>query len=106
MYRPDRLSPPLESVGEVEPQVCTLEHLIGWLETKPADEIYCWADGGRCLFGQYAKVHGLHYCEAVNKFGYFSESAGDFIEPHSIAIDCPRTFGAALSRAREALSRS
>lgn len=71
--------------------------LIRWLESKPRDEVYCWADYGHCLFAQFGEALGLGtgyraYCE-VGGLPEWSLWAYE-----CIAITSPHTFGAALER--------
>lgn len=105
MYSRDKLLPLPES-ETVEPKVCTLEHLIGWLETKPADEAYCWS--GRCIFEQYGRRYtpGGSFAASYNNAidGFKSSYPELWCEPFGIGCDEPHTFGAALSRARRALT--
>ncbi len=84
----------------------TLEALIAWLETRPKEEIYCWQAVGSCLLGQYASH--------IDPTAYFYPSIGsgglykyiidgqlrDLAPFGGIAYGEPRTFGAALERAR------
>jgi len=74
-------------------EVQSLEGLITWLETMPADDFYDWHNcRGGCLYGQYAAAHGLAWTDA-SKFR---------AAVYSIAYQEPWTFGAALERARKA----
>lgn len=86
---------------ETKPDVFSLESLIAWLETMPAKKEYdYWDCKGACLYGQYTAGHDVpwkdsgHYDQRGTARGDFSETV------YEIAIESPRTFGAALSRAR------
>lgn len=79
----------------------TLDSLIAWLETMPADRVYNFFDcDGRCLIGQYiaAKSSSNHW----RHYGY--PNWMDLVDAHphvsKIATHEPFTFGAALLRAR------
>jgi hypothetical protein len=39
--------------------LCSLEAVIAWLKTKPANEWYDYSDSARCAGGQYIKEKGL-----------------------------------------------
>ena len=43
----------------VDPFNPTLDHLIAWLETKPANGTYTYSEPQRCLLCQYLKDHGV-----------------------------------------------
>jgi hypothetical protein len=90
---------------EVKSDVLSLESLIAWLETQPADKVYCYSNTGDCLHHQYFTAMGMVMKSGVGgtyvnlesgKRVYFSDG---FI--HTAAFE-PHTFGAALDRAREA----
>lgn len=77
----------------------SLEGLIAWLETKNPDESYNFHDcKGACLWDQYmGRCTGSEEYEKIWKhFRTFGFSAAT----------SPRTFGAALARARAALAES
>lgn len=111
MFNPTKLDGSLFTApepGELEPEVCTLEHLIRWLETKPIDEAYCWS--GQCVFEQYGQRYlpGSSLAASYNNaiVGFKSSYPGIMAEPFGIGCDEPHTFGAALSRARQALTEA
>lgn len=94
-----------------KPDVFSLQGLIAWLEKQPADRVYCYADTGHCLLAQYFVASGFgpevavgagNFSERVNgRWGrcrHYSDALDD------IAVKKPRTFGAALERARKAVS--
>lgn len=86
----------------------SLESLIAWLRTMPADDTYRWeAVDGTCLIGQYSSAHGDHdtFSEQIERFnslaGYcYPYNAGirSSVAGH-IAVALPHTFGDALARA-------
>lgn len=103
MFKPYTIEPAEEA--KAKPDVFSLEGLIDWLETKPADEVYCYFDSGKCLaalFHAYAArpdYHPVILCfgpEHGKEFEYLLED---------ISCEVPYTFGAALIRARAALGR-
>lgn len=81
-----------------------LSGLIAWLDGQEPEKEYCYHSSGSCLMAQY--YQSLGYANAL--------AGGDFIylDQHSIkqtkfpsafadiAANYPRTFGAALLRAR------
>ena len=76
-----------------KPDVFSLESLIAWLETKPAEREYEWANcDGHCLLSQYLAAHGQHPVRDYKKLDVDMRAA--------IACELPYTFGAALDRAR------
>ncbi len=85
--------------------IMTTTALIAWLEKQPEDAPYCYLAHGRCLVAQYLAASGY---EDVNVFshGTFNHSGGrDASYPiafDEIALKIPRTFGAALRRAKQA----
>lgn len=85
--------------------VMSVRSLIAWLERQPADKEYCYLDHGHCLIGDYLRSCGFSDIW-VGGFTYrHSGTAGerrrlpDAFE--DVAADFPRTYGAALERARE-----
>lgn len=91
-----------ESTGKpkVEADVLSLESLIMWLETMPSGKAYDYYNcEGKCLLDQYANAMGTK-----DSFGRYSQLSDAFDRDHRIACCTPRTFGAALSRARKALA--
>jgi hypothetical protein len=71
----------------------SLASLIAWLEKQPAETEYSYIDPRFCVIGQWRKAMGAVdvvvslWNAPMNKFW-------------AIAISQPRTFGAALTRAR------
>lgn len=93
---------------EVKADPLTLESLIAWLETKPTDEAYDYHNcHGRCLYGQYMASHGIKWKESGASIPGLAPKARDrFCELVycAVADQGPWTFGAALERARAAVS--
>jgi len=81
---------------QTKPDALSLAGLVAWLETKPADEKYDFTDcRGKCLYGQYMASHGFGWEEAS------SFRANVYMH---VAYQYPWTFGAALERARKAVT--
>lgn len=85
---------------EIKADPFSLEGLIAWLETMPADREYEFMDcDGACLLGQYM----AHVKEPWSMDGYI-QIARHMLNGHhgltfSVGARFPRTFGAALKRA-------
>lgn len=85
----------------------TLPALIAWLETMPGDGVYCFVDNGECLLAQYFAANGY---KNINMGPYDFEHGRDCTKVslprafNDIANDDDMTFGAALTRARQALA--
>jgi hypothetical protein len=85
-----------------------LESLIAWLEKQPSQRAYDYDCNGHCLLAQYFTAAGFR---GVN-MGTREFDHGDHYENEEklpadwnrIAIDHPRTFGAALERAKTAFA--
>lgn len=109
---------PAAPVRKLEHNPATLEALIEWLEQQPAGTVYCWNDGGRCLFSNYGLAMGFGegerdqylddvywareaYLRITREFSKTYPNTG--AEPYSIGIKTPHTYGAALERAKSAL---
>lgn len=103
MFQPDKLADLISRKAAPDP--FTLESLIAWLEKQPGDKAYCYTDTGFCLISQYV----LAEC-GIKEPNVGPETILDvrdnLIEIRvpagwdDIAGDYPRTFGAALTRAR------
>jgi hypothetical protein len=83
----------------------SLASLIAWLETKPADEGYCYTSTGGCLLAQFLMSKGycdlcVGSCECY--YNVYQEPIALHLPPefYDISHSHPRTFGAALSRAK------
>jgi len=100
MFLPDKNLMPTPDAVTHDP--FTLEKLIAFCAGKPANEEYCYLDSGECLHGQYLRHIGVP-CNGVaghwwtDQDGNRHALAEDMID---IAVFEPRTFGAALARAR------
>ena len=82
---------------EAKTDPLTMEGLIAWLETKPADETYDYENcHGDCLYGQYVASHGISWEESRVPFM-------SYVYQH-VAHQYPWTFGTALERARKAVA--
>jgi len=90
---------------ETKADPLTLESLIAWLEKQPAAKRYGYNNcNGRCLYGQYMASHGVPWdvcgaSESRTARGEFCSLVYDLV-----ASQRPWTFGAALKRARAAIS--
>ncbi len=93
---------------DVKADPFTLGSLIAWLEKQPGAKRYKYMNcDGRCLYGQYMKSVGVSWDEAAPLVGSPDPHKLFREEVYGIAFDNesrPPTFGAALSRARKALS--
>ena len=87
-----------------------LSTLIAWLEKQPTEKTYCFMDNGGCLLAQYFTEQGFKEVSMGGTHIVHGPNRGDYqdLPPHmsSIAVGNPRTFGAALKRARSALART
>ncbi len=89
---------------KTKPAVFSLESLIAWLEIMPADRPYNYFDTDACMAAQYCASQGREYMPP-NPFLFWKYWSQDFrYNMESIAVGQPRTFGAALDRARKALA--
>lgn len=115
MYLKEKLP---EYTPETKPKLdpFTLESLIAWLQTKPSDETYEWYNRETpCLFAQYGAAMDLDRLLPGSEIrhsatGYLTVLMGMrkhygilSCEPFNLASPAPHTFGAALTRARNAL---
>lgn len=88
--------PKWEQQIETKADPHSLEAVIAWLETQPADREYDFINcRGGCLVGQYGNATGIDWIEAHQALH----------ERYGLYFACgfPCTFGAALSRARKVL---
>lgn len=96
------------SQTETKPDVFSLEGLIAWLELQPAERGYEYTDcDGGCLIGQYAQAIGHPSWLEIHKYPLPKPHNWLIPAPYTfgnLACDRPRTFGAALSRARALLA--
>lgn len=93
-----------EKKAETKPAF-SLDTLIAWLEKQEADRVYCYQDNGGCLFAQYFSEHGYASPSCGGNYVRESEKRDqrDWFPRgwDMIAAEFPRTFGAALERARK-----
>ncbi len=86
---------------EVKPNPLSIEALIAWLETKPADEEYTFLFPDRCLLGQYLGMELSMKATAASIEDPHSQ-LGRLYTIASGGASGRHTFGAALKRARHA----
>jgi len=43
------------------PDIGTMDHMKLWVASKPENETFIWADGGKCAAGQYAQEFDTEY---------------------------------------------
>lgn len=88
----------------------SLDNLIAWLETQPADKEYDYLDNQNCVLAQYLTASGIKVHGVAGQAYRIEENFSDYIPLprsfQSVAVDGIRkiggsTFGAALKRARE-----
>lgn len=107
------ISNPVTKVDDVA-DVFSLKGLIAWLETQPPGEQYCYWASGTCLIGRYLREN-TDLILSVSPSGMANYSEGGFEKRwdfessiEKVSRLTPRTFGAALKRARrlEACARA
>lgn len=95
--------PKKEKQFVIEQNPLSLDALIAWLEKKPAGRKYCYTSIGHCLFAQYFTDAGFK--NVICGPGLVQhEHSKVVVFPRGwaeVAVEHPRTFGAALARARE-----
>ncbi len=83
--------------------VMSMENLVNWLEQQPAKAEYDYLDHRNCLVAQYLKANG-HKDPFVYSCGHYQDNKGrDYQLPMDFddaSVGYPRTFGAALKRAK------
>lgn len=88
-------------------EVWSLPRLVAWLEKQPADVEYCYTSSGHCLIAQYLSNCG--WKQPLVGGWVVCDWQGDQIDRalppkfKRISQNEPRTFGAALERARALL---
>lgn len=89
---------------EVKADPFSLPSLIAWLEMRPKDDLYCYESTGRCLLAQYFKSCGYDNPCAGPDVIYYGPQLRKLIPTppafQEVSFGQPRTFGAALERAR------
>lgn len=83
----------------------SIESLIAWLEKQPGDKSYFYVSCDQCLLSQYFTACGFENVKmGIDTFDFgprLREHAGLPEHFNDIGFQHPRTFGAALERARE-----
>lgn len=100
-----------EKQYETKPDVFSLEGLIAWLETQPADGAYDYLDGSNCALCQYLRARGLDV-DGLHIGGYRLKGSWTYqpypdalrVAVHSSPYRNDWTFGYALNVARSLLS--
>lgn len=82
----------------------SLRSFIAWLETKPADETYDFVKPDVCATAQYLQSRGHSHLDSMIDFGPNPMPGEPGYWLNQIVGTSPYTFGAALTRAREALT--
>jgi hypothetical protein len=84
--------------------IMSTESLVAWLETQPVDKTYEYSNDYRpCLQAQYFAAMGRPTRLLGNVRVVFEGESGGHDIPHAfhlVAYSAPRTFGAALERAK------
>lgn len=99
---------------EQETDVFSLPSLIAWLEKQPGEMRYNWHSCNACLFYAYLVAHQKTGKTPWSEFGdrikpgmdLFASVVSSIKTYWAIAAVQPFTYGAALLRARAALSRA
>jgi hypothetical protein len=91
---------------EVKADPLSLDSLIAWLEKQPADMEYDYLCNGHCLLGEYFRHVNPAFYSVGPYQAHFREgnTFTDWDVPRTwdrLAVEHPRTFGAALKRARK-----
>lgn len=79
----------------------SLEGLLAFCESRPAEDVYCWIDYARCLAHQYNASIGRRYSYVDV---HHRRAAEIDYQIEAIAQAEPRTFGAAAARCRSLLA--
>lgn len=90
---------------EVKPvdEMLSTANLVAWLEKQPADKSYDYESPHHCLLAQYFHQHGYSHARVGNHFVHWLDGEKAVGLPrafHAAATYEPRTFGAALRRAK------
>lgn len=107
LYNPKWLD---ETKPVTKPDVFSLESLIAWLEKQPANKAYDYENcEGKCLYGLYAASYGIAWKASGGAGAHYPGSSVERsrfcdLVYATTANPFPWTFGAALARARSALS--
>lgn len=98
--------PKWENNPETKTEPETLEHLIEWLRQQDPNETYCYGNSGGCLLAKYYRNHLGYELAQVGSFCVILDRCKYKHLPENfdlIAVNLPRTFGAALKRAESLL---
>ena len=86
----------------------SLASLIAWLERQDPHSAYCYSSTGECLLARYFRERGFNRVIMAAEFFYHWPRSNALYEVarlprhfNDVAKGKVRTFGAALSRARE-----
>jgi hypothetical protein len=82
-----------------KPAMFSRNGLVAWLKTKPPTETYDYLSYETCLAAQFHAACGLEYAPP-NPFLFWKWFTTFTYRLERVAMGYPRTFGAALSRAR------
>src|SRR5579872_4798368 len=90
------------------PDLWDKARIIAWLASKPANGEYCYVSNGHCLIAQWLRANGWRdpnvtggpYVQAREGLGELQKVPRWLWH---VSRDQPRTFGAALARAKGAL---
>lgn len=101
-------NPKFDKPAETKTNPFTLESLIAWLETMPADTEYPYMNVQECIACQYLQAHGYQRPWEGPDAGLalYARAMGGEDNYFKIAQSGRWTFGAALERARAALASS
>jgi hypothetical protein len=90
----------------LKPDVMSMESLVNWLEQQPPEKTYNYYSNRNCLVAQYLKSNG-HEDVLIFSMGHWQDHNDiDRLFPikfDDVAVAQPRTFGAALKRAKACL---
>jgi hypothetical protein len=82
---------------ETKTDTWAMPSFVAWLENQPPEKTYNWLDcRGACLISQYMTANGIEWYDE-GLLLYSSHVPEEF---KTVAVRHPRTFGAALHRAR------
>lgn len=104
------VEPALRALKKADP--FSLEALIAWLEKQPGETTYCLQSLGGCLWAQYTKDNrGTLSYSPVAEYRIGTHRLGMNLDglnswQMDIAACTPRSFSAALARARALLQAS
>lgn len=98
MYLPDKLEGFVTTDNKPDPR--SIDGLISWLETKPADDVYDYYSLSDCLFAQYGRYAGVVKENGVVAVAQVWGAIPWASTAHGpVAAAGNHTFGGALARA-------